>query len=74
MHRLFAEFPTNKAFVIQMVWLPRALGIDQHIVDHDWHHHSFNSNYGKRFLLWDKLYGTHGTPPELQYADDKKSE
>jgi sterol desaturase/sphingolipid hydroxylase (fatty acid hydroxylase superfamily) len=57
---------------VQAVCLPNALKIDLHIIDHHWHHLAFTANYGKRFLLWDKVFGTYSTPENLQYRNDKK--
>ncbi|KNC80182.1 hypothetical protein SARC_07444 [Sphaeroforma arctica JP610] len=39
--------------------LVNVLGIDLHTEDHDLHHTHFNYNYSKRFVLWDKLFGTY---------------
>lgn len=44
----------------QCIWLPRALGIELEVNDHDFHHSSSNGcNYSKRFTLWDKVFGTY---------------
>ena len=43
---------------VQCVWLPRLLGIDLYTADHDAHHRLSNGNYGKRFSLWDRVFGT----------------
>ncbi len=42
----------------QFVWLPRLFGIQLHTEDHDLHHSMLHYNYGKRFSLWDKFFGT----------------
>jgi len=42
----------------QCIWLPRMLGIELYTEDHDLHHSQFKYNFGKRFSLWDKLFGT----------------
>eukprot|EP00123_Amoebidium_parasiticum_P010518 comp20158_c0_seq1/m.24941 comp20158_c0_seq1/g.24941 ORF comp20158_c0_seq1/g.24941 comp20158_c0_seq1/m.24941 type:complete len:277 (-) comp20158_c0_seq1:161-991(-) len=39
------------------------LGIAMHTNDHDLHHTSFSCNYSKRFVLWDKVFGTYKVPP-----------
>lgn len=31
--------------------------------DHDLHHHAFTVNYSKRFVIWDKLFGTYCESP-----------
>lgn len=43
----------------QFIWLPRFFNI--HIVrpDHKNHHTFVDCNYSKRFVLWDKLFGTY---------------
>jgi sterol desaturase/sphingolipid hydroxylase (fatty acid hydroxylase superfamily) len=43
----------------QFVWLPRALGIQLYSEDHQLHHTARTKNYGKRFALWDKVFGTY---------------
>ena len=43
----------------QCIWIPKSLGIELYTEDHDLHHSQNNCNYGKRFSLWDKLFGTH---------------
>jgi sterol desaturase/sphingolipid hydroxylase (fatty acid hydroxylase superfamily) len=42
----------------QFVWLPKWLGIELYSEDHDTHHSLHHCNYGKRFSLWDKVFGT----------------
>jgi Delta7-sterol 5-desaturase len=42
----------------QFTWLPRAFGIQLYNEDHDKHHSINNCNYGKRFSLWDRVFGT----------------
>jgi sterol desaturase/sphingolipid hydroxylase (fatty acid hydroxylase superfamily) len=42
----------------QCVWLPRALNIELYTEDHHNHHRSNNCNYSKRFIIWDKIFGT----------------
>jgi sterol desaturase/sphingolipid hydroxylase (fatty acid hydroxylase superfamily) len=40
------------------MWLPRALGIELHVYDHDTHHARGMCNYSKRLILWDVVFGT----------------
>lgn len=40
------------------MWLPRALGIELHVYDHDAHHARGMCNYSKRLILWDVVFGT----------------
>lgn len=42
----------------QCIWLPRIFGIELYTDDHDNHHSKNNCNYSKRFIIWDKLFGT----------------
>lgn len=42
----------------QFIWLPRWLKIESYTETHDLHHSMNNCNYSKRFVLWDKLFGT----------------
>lgn len=51
------DIPKTGSFV-QCVWLPRFLGIELYTADHDKHHQYSNGNYGKRFSLWDRKFGT----------------
>lgn len=43
----------------QFMWLPRLFNIEATCTDHYQHHVKFNVNYSKRFVLWDKLFGTY---------------
>jgi sterol desaturase/sphingolipid hydroxylase (fatty acid hydroxylase superfamily) len=43
---------------VQCIWLPKLLKITLQTIDHDNHHQLNNCNYGKRFSLWDKVFGT----------------
>jgi sterol desaturase/sphingolipid hydroxylase (fatty acid hydroxylase superfamily) len=43
----------------QFIWLPKLLNIQIFTEDHNLHHVLNNCNYGKRFSLWDKLFGTY---------------
>lgn len=43
----------------QCVWLPRILGISLRVNDHDCHHLKGTVNFSKRFILWDKVFGTY---------------
>jgi len=45
----------------QFIWLPKMLNIELRIEDHDLHHSNNNCNYGKRFSLYDKIFGTFKT-------------
>lgn len=47
----------------QCIYLPRLLGIELRIEDHDLHHSKNRGNYAKRFSLWDKIFGTYITLP-----------
>lgn len=42
----------------QCIWLTRFLEIELSVDDHDTHHSVNNCNYAKRFMLWDKVFGT----------------
>jgi sterol desaturase/sphingolipid hydroxylase (fatty acid hydroxylase superfamily) len=50
-------YPTSS--FTQFIWLPKSLGIELYTEDHDLHHSQNNCNYGKRFSLWDKMFGTY---------------
>jgi len=39
---------------------------------HSLHHRYYTCNYAKRFMLWDKVFGTMRVPPVLKKSDDKK--
>jgi len=43
----------------QFMWLPKLLHIELYTEDHDLHHSLHNFNYGKRFSLYDKIFGTY---------------
>jgi sterol desaturase/sphingolipid hydroxylase (fatty acid hydroxylase superfamily) len=43
----------------QCKWLPQWLCIELYTEDHDYHHSHNHCNYGKRFSLWDKVFGTY---------------
>ena len=45
----------------QFIWLPKMLNIELKIEHHDLHHSNNNCNYGKRFSLYDKIFGTFKT-------------
>lgn len=49
----------NSSSFPQFVWAPKLLGIEMYTEDHDAHHKFNNCNYAKRFILWDKLFGTY---------------
>ena len=42
----------------QFIWLPKLLGIQLYTENHDYHHTHTNCNFSKRFILWDKVFGT----------------
>jgi sterol desaturase/sphingolipid hydroxylase (fatty acid hydroxylase superfamily) len=52
----------NHSF-LQCVWLARALGIQLHAEDHETHHRLRICNFGKRFNLWDRIFGTFSPGP-----------
>lgn len=43
----------------QFICLPKLFGIELYTEDHDLHHSLNNCNYGKRFSLFDKIFGTY---------------
>lgn len=49
-------------------WLPRWLGIELRVHDHDLHHNLLKLNYSKRFKLWDVIFRTYQTYPGLKHA------
>jgi len=49
----------NASSFVQFKWLPQILGIDLKTEGHDLHHSRNKCNYGKRFKLWDKVFGTY---------------
>lgn len=42
----------------QCIWLPKMLGIELYSKNHNKHHAYPNTNFSKRFSLWDKVFGT----------------
>lgn len=44
---------------VQCIWIPQLLGISLYTIDHDNHHRWNHFNYGKRFSLWDRVFGTY---------------
>ncbi len=45
---------------VQCIWLPRIFGNSSlYTCDHDIHHVRGDCNYGKRFSLWDRVFGTY---------------
>lgn len=42
----------------QFIWLPKMLGIELYSKNHNKHHTYPNTNFSKRFSLWDKVFGT----------------
>lgn len=50
-------YPTSS--FMQFVWLPRTFNVQLYTEDHDLHHKLLNCNYGKRFALFDKIFGTY---------------
>ena len=65
----------NSAF-IQCIWIPRLFGIELYSKDHYIHHAIFNYNYGKRFTIWDKVFGTYKKDDKIEKEEgeffDKK--
>jgi sterol desaturase/sphingolipid hydroxylase (fatty acid hydroxylase superfamily) len=57
----------------QFIWLPKVLGIQLHTEDHDLHHLMIRVNYGKRFSLWDRLFGTFLSYNRLERLESKKN-
>ena len=43
----------------QFKWLPVWLGIELYTFDHHSHHRNAKKNFSKRFVLWDKVFGTY---------------
>ena len=43
----------------QMIWLPKLFNVHLRVEDHDLHHSLNNCNYAKRFILWDRVFGTY---------------
>lgn len=50
---------TRSSCFPQCIWLPRLLHIELYCVDHAVHHKNPAANFGKRFTLWDKVFGTY---------------
>ena len=48
----------NSNSFTQCIWLPRFFNFQLKVEEHDLHHSLNNCNYGKRFSLWDKVFGT----------------
>lgn len=42
----------------QCVWIPKYLGICLKSKNHNYHHTKPMKNFGKRFSIWDKVFGT----------------
>lgn len=57
----------------QCVWLPKLFHFELYTDDHDLHHTKFTCNYSKRFVLWDKLFGTYVRPPTIPTFKKNKS-
>lgn len=57
----------------QCIWLPKLFNIGLRVEDHDLHHSLNNCNYAKRFILWDKAFGTYvsGSPKETCSPKEK---
>jgi sterol desaturase/sphingolipid hydroxylase (fatty acid hydroxylase superfamily) len=55
------DLHTTSSFT-QCMWLAKWLQIELYTVDHDLHHSLNKCNYGKRFSLWDKCFGTYKHP------------
>jgi sterol desaturase/sphingolipid hydroxylase (fatty acid hydroxylase superfamily) len=43
----------------QWVWIVKMLDIQLYTEDHTLHHNLHTCNYGKRFSMWDKIFGTY---------------
>jgi sterol desaturase/sphingolipid hydroxylase (fatty acid hydroxylase superfamily) len=54
----------NSSF-IQCSWIPKVFGIELYSKDHYIHHDKFNYNYAKRFVIWDKIFGTYKIDDEI---------
>ena len=50
---------------IQCIWLPKLFGIELYTHDHNLHHIDGRYNFAKRFVLWDKLFGTYKQTREI---------
>ena len=46
----------------QCKWLPTLVGIELYTFDHHSHHRNAKTNFSKRFVLWDKVFGTYLSP------------
>jgi sterol desaturase/sphingolipid hydroxylase (fatty acid hydroxylase superfamily) len=44
---------------VQCIWIPQLFSISLYTIDHDNHHRWNHFNYGKRFSLWDRVFGTY---------------
>lgn len=42
----------------QFVWIPKYFGISLQSKNHNYHHIKPMKNFGKRFAIWDKVFGT----------------
>lgn len=51
----------------QCIWLPKIFNIELKSKDHYLHHSKNNCNYSKRFLIWDKLFGTYYQKKKILY-------
>ena len=51
------DIPNTPAFQ-QFIWLPKHFNFELYTEQHDKHHTQNNCNYSKRFVLWDKVFGT----------------
>lgn len=43
----------------QCIWLPKLFNIELYTEDHNLHHRNPSRNFSKRFILWDKVFGTY---------------
>jgi sterol desaturase/sphingolipid hydroxylase (fatty acid hydroxylase superfamily) len=50
--------PKHASSFPQCMWLPRLLGVELYSSQHALHHLKPSVNYSKRFILWDKVFGT----------------
>lgn len=54
---------THASSFPQCIWLPRWLGIELYSMDHAHHHRNPHVNFSKRFVVWDRVFGTYQPPP-----------
>ena len=52
------EISTHASSFPQCMWLPRFFHIELYSEQHALHHRKPSVNFSKRFMLWDKVFGT----------------